>query len=478
MESQIMEWGQGMGKRLKEYFRSRESRRRMTGEWDAAISVGATLFMVTVRNGRFLKEKEYILSGEGEASLAEALCRAEKDGFRHRKLLWFMNEPDLRCVCRKFPNMTEPELEETIQWEEDRLFGSEPVQSGYHILSYTPEGYEVLVSAIRKETGDRLAAAAEKAGRVIAWGISPPDLFRIRAGDRPWILVLGGASRGQVFAVGAENTWRSKQLRLQEDTAQVLAEFASRVKFPQEEGRVFFFPLTNGDKAGKLWCQAMEEAGLSVTEPLSLPGEALWKPQVMEAAPYMPACSINLARREDRGFSFWQSSGCGKSRVLLFCLASFLMMVLSLFCCLYEAVSLWKAEKVMRDMAPVAAAYAKWEKEKEWEKALAEDLNAWEKGSGHWQKRLIYLSEAAGTNVVLSSLEGQNGEIRIQGTAMTDEEARAFADLLGAAWGGQVRMEKLRREENSPLLSFSMVFREKGEPQDGGNPSEDKEEPL
>ena len=169
---------------------------------------------------------------------------------------------------------------------------------------------------------------------------------------------------------------------------------------------------------------------------------------------------------------------CGKSRVLLFCLASFLMMVLSLFCCLYEAVSLWKAEKVMRDMAPVAAAHAKWEKEKEWEKALAEDLNVWEKGSGHWQKRLIYLSEAAGTNVVLSSLEGPNGEIRIQGTAMTDEEARAFADLLGAAWGGQVRMEKLRREENSPLLSFSMVFREKGEPQDGGNPSEDKEEPL
>ena len=166
MESQIMEWSQGMGKRLKEYFRSRESRRRMTGEWDAAISVGATLFMVTVRNGRFLKEKEYILSGEGEASLAEALCRAEKDGFRHRKLLWLMNEPDLRCVCRKFPNMTEPELEETIQWEEDRLFGSEPVQSGYHILSYTPEGYEVLVSAIRKETGDRLAAAAEKAGPV------------------------------------------------------------------------------------------------------------------------------------------------------------------------------------------------------------------------------------------------------------------------------------------------------------------------
>ena len=127
MESQIMEWSQGIGKRLKEYFRSRESRRRMTGEWDAAISVGATLFMVTVRNGRFLKEKEYILSGEGEASLAEALCRAEKDGFRHRKLLWLMNEPDLRCVCRKFPNMTESELEETIQWEEDRLFGSEPV---------------------------------------------------------------------------------------------------------------------------------------------------------------------------------------------------------------------------------------------------------------------------------------------------------------------------------------------------------------
>ena len=61
---------------------------------------------------------------------------------------------------------------------------------------------------------------------------------------------------------------------------------------------------------------------------------------------------------------------------------------------------------------------------------------------------------------------------------MTNEEARAFADLLGAAWGGQVRMEKLRREENSPLLSFSMVFREKGEPQDGGNPSGDKEEPL
>ena len=456
MESQIMEWSQGMGKRLKEYFRSRESRRRMTGEWDAAISVGATLFMVTVRNGRFLKEKEYILSGEGEASFAEALCRAEKDGFRHRKLLWLMNEPDLRCVCRKFPNMTEPELEETIQWEEDRLFGSEPVQSGYHILSYTPEGYEVLVSAIRKETGDRLAAAAEKAGRVIAWGISPPDLFRIRAGDRPWILVLGGASRGQVFAAGAENAWRSKQLRLQEDTAQRQME----ARAVSSEGRVFFFPMTDGDKAGKLWCQAMEEAGLSVTEPLSLPGEALWKPQVMEAAPYMPACSINLARRRT---AFLRRAPAGERTGYLPARLHSLWMVLSLSCCLYEAVSLWKAEKVMKEMAPVAAAHAKWEKEKEWEKALAEDLNVWEKGSGHWQKRLIYLSEAAGTNVVLSSLEGQNGEIRIQGTAMTDEEARAFADLLGAAWGGQVRWEKSRREKTAAHVIFSGV-QGKGEP--------------
>ena len=61
---------------------------------------------------------------------------------------------------------------------------------------------------------------------------------------------------------------------------------------------------------------------------------------------------------------------------------------------------------------------------------------------------------------------------------MTDEEARAFADLVVEALCCTVRKEKLRREENSPLLSFSMVFREKGEPQDGGNPSEDKEEPL
>ena len=212
MESQIMEWSQGMGKRLKEYFRSRESRRRMTGEWDVAISVGATLFMVTVRNGRFLKEKEYILSGEGEASLAEALCRAEKDGFRHRKLLWLMNEPDLRCVCRKFPNMTEPEL------EENRLFGSEPVQSGYHILSYTPEGYEVLVSAIRKETGDRLAAAAEKAGRVIAWGFLHRTCFGYGRGTGHgswcWAVHPGDRYLLQVQKMpGGQSSFASRRIR-------------------------------------------------------------------------------------------------------------------------------------------------------------------------------------------------------------------------------------------------------------------------
>ncbi len=133
-----------------------------------------------------------------------------------------------------------------------------------------------------------------------------------------------------------------------------------KISSGRRQGVFIFFPLTDGYKAGKLWCQAMEEAGLSVTEPLSLPGEALWKiPGDGSGSLY--ACMLHKScQKGGQRFFLLAEFWLWKEPVLLFCLASFLMMVLSLSCCLYEAVSLWKAEKVMKDMAPVAAAHAKW----------------------------------------------------------------------------------------------------------------------
>ncbi len=124
--------------------------------------------------------------------------------------------------------MTEPELEETIQWEEDRLFGSEPVQSGITSCPTTPEGYEVLV--IRHPEGNRRQAGRcvqKRPAGVIAWGISPPDLVSDTGGGQamdPGARAVHPGVQGILLQV-QENAWRSKQLRLQEDTAQVLAEF-------------------------------------------------------------------------------------------------------------------------------------------------------------------------------------------------------------------------------------------------------------
>jgi hypothetical protein len=112
---------------------------------------GRHVLLARVREGKFLASHHYIMEGNSlEKELPEVLRKAERDGYTARHITLILNGADSPVRTRRFPRMTEDELEETVYWEEDRLFGTVPHSADYRILSSSPEGYDILAAGVRE----------------------------------------------------------------------------------------------------------------------------------------------------------------------------------------------------------------------------------------------------------------------------------------------------------------------------------------
>lgn len=89
---------------------------------------------------------------------------------------------------------------------------------------------------------------------------------------------------------------------------------------------------------------------------------------------------------------------------------------------------------------------------------LAEELTLQEKENGHWQKKLIFLSDVVKQNIVLSSLVVEDASIKLEGSATSDEEIKQFAQNLEDVWEGHIRIESIVHKEQNPLFMFRMVY--------------------
>ena len=86
------------------------------------------------------------------------------------------------------------------------------------------------------------------------------------------------------------------------------------------------------------------------------------------------------------------------------------------------------------------------------------ELTLQEKENGHWQKKLIFLSDVVKQNIVLSSLVVEDASIKLEGSATSDEEIKQFAQNLEDVWEGHIRIESIVHKEQNPLFMFRMVY--------------------
>lgn len=127
------------------------------------------LWAADIRDGKFLRKVFIPRTGkEDEDGAAEMLRLLSAQGFSRRNLILAVNGSDLRIQSRRFPDMTEQELAESMVWEEDRMFRLPgPVSMAWEKLSSGFSGCEVLMAGAMKEKIFFWEKAARRAGKRI-----------------------------------------------------------------------------------------------------------------------------------------------------------------------------------------------------------------------------------------------------------------------------------------------------------------------
>ena len=127
------------------------------------------LWAADIRDGKFLRKVFIPWNGPAdEDGAAEMLRLLSAQGFSRRNLILAVNGADLRIQSRRFPDMTEQELAESMVWEEDRMFRLPgPVSMAWEKLSSGFSGCEVLMAGAMKEKIFFWEKAARRAGKRI-----------------------------------------------------------------------------------------------------------------------------------------------------------------------------------------------------------------------------------------------------------------------------------------------------------------------
>lgn len=156
------------------------------------------LWAADIRDGKFLRKVFIPWNNKAdEDGAAEMLRLLSAQGFSRRNLILAVNGADLRIQSRRFPDMTEQELAESMVWEEDRLFrlpGS--VSMAWEKLSSGFSGCEVLMAGAMKDRIFFWEKAARRAGKRIIRAVPAAGFV---SGEKPAFILCAFRKKGVLF---------------------------------------------------------------------------------------------------------------------------------------------------------------------------------------------------------------------------------------------------------------------------------------
>lgn len=156
------------------------------------------LWAADIRDGKFLRKVFIPWNGKAdEDGAAEMLRLLNGQGFSRRNLILAVNGADLRIQSRRFPDMTEQELAESMVWEEDRLFRLPgPVSMAWEKLSSGFSGCEVLMAGAMREKIFFWEKAARRAGKRIIRAVPAAGFV---SGEKPAFILCAFRKKGVLF---------------------------------------------------------------------------------------------------------------------------------------------------------------------------------------------------------------------------------------------------------------------------------------
>ena len=426
-----------------------------------------TLWAVDWKEGKILSARRTELDGDAtEETLGQAFIRLRDMGVTGKKVTLLVNFPALRLENKKYPLMTEEEVEETMYWEEDRLFHTnEPLSMGYAVLQKNDRGWEIHMEAVKKEeislweraTG-RSGKRIEEAVPVTAVPLTEEPHFTLYARRKSAILIFRG-----------EGVLRSRILKAEDEGKGAFFMGKTMNDFRLDSTCCFFVPMGDcSEERGAAWKEWLshEIKGEEGAEEGLMPGavtlaEEGFQREMTPFREYLPV----LAYLDDRILTL----PAGAKKVPFFtaenrnlrlaegaCLLGLAFCLFSGGSFLTRSMHLASVQKEAEILRPHKERMLSARREQGKEEELKGLLEKLEKTDPHWEKKLILLAEAMPSGVVISEIRGEGNAVEIRGTAVSPESLRLFRRNVDAFWGGQ---GELTQKQNGGAGLWNFIIR-------------------
>ena len=147
-------------------------------------------------------------------NLKECFLSLKAAGLRGKKLWLLVNAESLRWSRKRYPQMTEEEFAESMEWEADRVFHTEEaIAMGHRVLSHDEEGWEALLHALPRVDLGAWEMGAHEAGLTITRAFPVTDI-PLQEGAH-FILYMRRRSAMLLFRRG--DLWESRILHLADE---------------------------------------------------------------------------------------------------------------------------------------------------------------------------------------------------------------------------------------------------------------------
>lgn len=190
-------------------------------------------------------------------NLKECFLSLKAAGLRGKKLWLLVNADSLRWSRKRYPQMTEEEFAESMEWEADRVFHTEEaIAMGHRVLSHDEEGWEALLHALPRVDLGAWEMGAHEAGLTITRAFPVTDI-PLQEGPH-FILYMRRRSAMLLFRSG--DLWESRILHLADEGKASLFMERQMDLYGPSSLPCFLVPLEScGTKERTAWLSYMEK---------------------------------------------------------------------------------------------------------------------------------------------------------------------------------------------------------------------------
>ena len=402
-------------------------------------------------------------------NLKECFLSLKAAGLRGKKLWLLVNAESLRWSRKRYPQMTEEEFAESMEWEADRVFHTEEaIAMGHRVLSHDEEGWEALLHALPRVDLGAWEMGAHEAGLTITRAFPVTDI-PLQEGPH-FILYMRRRSAMLLFRSG--DLWESRILHLADEGKASLFMGRQMDLYGFSSLPCFLVPLEScgtkertawlsymekelallaaegteneGSKAVTLETEHLEEGGywddaMRVVLAVSHAGTAL--PLLMGERPFLT--------EENRKLRIAQGACALGAAFFLFSCASFL-----------SAYREDKAQLAENEaLSPLKVKRAEMKKASEEEEALLAILKEEETKDPHWEQRLVLLADGMPQGVVLSEISAEGEDVLLKGTSQKTSDLSNFTSHLTRAWGGLTELKSRKKNARTGLFEFTVRWK-------------------